>query len=73
MLQFARDYDIKDIASLTIENVTALMEEMRELNVLQHNGEHGYRFTRYSFYQMMGTKAHLEDELTKYMGGDSDE
>lgn len=73
VLQFARDYDIKDIASLTIENVTALMEEMRELNVLQHNGEHGYRFTRYSFYQMMGTKAHLEDELTKYMGGDSDE
>ena len=73
VLQFARDYDIKDIASLTIENVTALMEEMRELNVLQHNGEHGYRFTRYSFYQMMGTKAHLEDELTKYMGGDIDE
>ena len=54
------------------EKVAALMEEMRELNVLQHNGEHGYRFTHFSFFQMMGTKAYLEQELEKYMG-DSDE
>ena len=72
VLTFAKDFEIKDIAALSPEKVAALMEEMRELNVLQHNGEHGYRFTHFSFFQMMGTKAYLEQELEKYMG-DSDE
>ena len=72
VLTFAKDFEIKDIAALSPAKVTALMEEMRELNVLQHNGEHGYRFTHFSFFQMMGTKAYLEQELEKYMG-DSDE
>jgi hypothetical protein len=72
VLTFAKDFEIKDIAALSPEKVAALMEEMRELNVLQHNGEHGYRFTHFSFFQMMGTEAYLEQELEKYMG-DSDE
>lgn len=72
VLTFSKDFEIKDIAALSPEKVAALMEEMRELNVLQHNGEHGYRFTHFSFFQMMGTKAYLEQELEKYMG-DSDE
>lgn len=72
VLTFAKNFEIKDIAALSPEKVAALMEEMRELNVLQHNGEHGYRFTHFSFFQMMGTKAYLEQELEKYMG-DSDE
>lgn len=72
VLTFAKDFEIKDIAALSPEKVAALMEEMRGLNVLQHNGEHGYRFTHFSFFQMMGTKAYLEQELEKYMG-DSDE
>lgn len=72
VLTFAKDFEINDIAALSPAKVTALMEEMRELNVLQHNGEHGYRFTHFSFFQMMGTKAYLEQELEKYMG-DSDE
>lgn len=72
VLTFAKDFEIKDIAALSPEKVAALMEEMRELNVLQHNGEHGYRFTHFSSFQMMGTKAYLEQELEKYMG-DSDE
>lgn len=72
VLTFAKDFEIKDIVALSLAKVTALMEEMRELNVLQHNGEHGYRFTHFSFFQMMGTKAYLEQELEKYMG-DSDE
>lgn len=72
VLTFAKDFEIKDIVALSPAKVAALMEEMRELNVLQHNGEHGYRFTHFSFFQMMGTKAYLEQELEKYMG-DSDE
>ena len=43
------------------------MEEMRELNVLQHTGDGRYRFTRHSFCQMMGTTQHIDDELEKYM------
>lgn len=73
VLAFAKDFEIKDIAKLNLEKVTALMEEMRELNVLQHNGEHGYRFTHFSFFQMMGTKAALEKELSKHMGDSIDD
>ena len=73
VLEFAKDFEIKEIAKLNLEKVTALMEEMRELNVLQHNGEHGYRFTHFSFFQMMGTKAALEKELSKYMGDSIDD
>lgn len=72
VLDFAIDFEINDIAVLNLEKVTALMEEMRELNVLQHNGENGYRFTHFSFFQMMGTKASLDKELSKYIGGSDD-
>lgn len=73
VLDFARSYCIDKLSSLTTENITALMEEMKELNVLQHNGKDGYRFTHFSFYQMMGTKADLDDKLFEYMGGGNDE
>lgn len=72
VLDFAEGFGINDIAALNLEKVTALMEEMRELNVLQHNGEYGYRFTHFSFFQMMGTKASLDKELSKYIGGCDD-
>ena len=72
VLDFAEDFGINDITALNLEKVTALMEEMRELNVLQHNGEYGYRFTHFSFFQMMGTKASLDKELSKYIGGCDD-
>ncbi len=73
VLEVGRDLAIKKISNLTIENVASLMEEMRELNVLQHNGERGYRFTRFSFFQMMGTKADLEEKLIAYMGDTENE
>ena len=43
------------------------MEELRELNVFQYNGEERYRFTRLSFCQNMGTISQIEDELLSYM------
>ena len=67
LLKLADGYSIKKIAGLDKDKLTALMEEMRELNVLQHTGDGRYRFTRHSFCQMMGTTQHIDDELEKYM------
>ena len=67
ILKVAEGYSIKKISALDREKLIALMEEMRELNVLQHTGDGRYRFARYSFCQMMGTVQQIEDELMKYM------
>lgn len=67
LLELAEGYSIKKIRALGKEQLVALMEEMRELYVLQNTGEGRYRFTRYSFCQMMGTIPQINDELEKYM------
>lgn len=69
LMQLADAFSIRKITALDEEKLTALMEEMRELNVLQHTGDGCYRFTRHSFCQMMGTPEHIDDELMKYMEG----
>lgn len=66
--ELADTYYIGKISELTTEKLEALMEEMKELNVLQSTDGNRYRFTRYSFCQMMGTTQQIEDELEKYMG-----
>lgn len=67
LADLASMYSIRKIAELSNEQISALMEEMRELNVLQRAGDGGYRFTRHSFCQMMGTVEQIEDELMNYM------
>nr|WP_296957231.1 hypothetical protein [uncultured Mediterraneibacter sp.] len=67
LIEVAKSYSIIKILKLGNEKLHALMEEMRELNVLQHTGNAHYRFTRHSFCQMMGTVSQIEDELMKYM------
>lgn len=67
LLELADAFSIRKITELDPEKLTALMEEMRELNVLQYTGDGRYRFTRHSFCQMMGTTQHIDDELEKYM------
>lgn len=67
MLDLANTFSIKKISELEVEKISALMEEMCELNVLQHTGNDRYRFTRHSFCQMMGTEEQIEDELLNYM------
>lgn len=66
--ELAEEFEIKKLAVMEEEKLTALMEELRELNVLQCIGEGRYRFTRHSFCQMMGTVQQIDDELLKYMG-----
>lgn len=67
LLDVANTFSIGKIAALNSEKVEALMEEMCELNVLQHTGNGRFRFTRHSFCQMMGTVQQIEDELMNYM------
>lgn len=67
LMHLADAFSVKKITTLDEEKLTALMEEMRELNVLQYTGDGCYRFTRHSFCQMMGTPDHIDDELEKYM------
>ena len=67
MIQLADMLGIGKIAVMEEEKLSALLEEMRELNIVQHTGDGRYRFARHSFCQMMGTFKQIEDELWKYM------
>ena len=69
VLETARELLIGKISGLDVDEVAALMEELRELNVLRSaDGKH-YLFTRFNFFQMLGTGPEVEDELLKYMEG----
>lgn len=67
LLRTAESFSIRKLSLLGKEKLSALMEEMQELNVLQHAGDGRYRFTRHSFCQMMGTAQQIDDELMSYM------
>ena len=45
------------------------MEELNELNVLRSIDDTRYLFTRFTFFQMMGTSSEVEDKLVEYMEG----
>ena len=51
------------------EKVQALMDEMRELNVLQAIGNGNYRFSRHNFLNMMGSIEHIENGMAEFMEG----
>ena len=65
--QAGAELNITKIATLEDVKLEALMEELRELNVLRSTDEHHYLFTRFTFFLMMGTQNAVEDELLKYM------
>lgn len=67
IIRLADKNGMEKLAKLDTNKVKALMEELCELNILHAVNEDGYRFTRYGFYQMMGTEAHIEDELLRIM------
>lgn len=67
LIELARMLEIGKLSDMGTEKISAFMEEMRELNVLQHIGDGRYRFARHSFCQMMGTVQQIDDELLKYM------
>lgn len=61
--------EIAKIADLGMDKMSALLEELRELNVLRSTDEMHYLFTRFSFFQMMGTLKEVENKLVEYMEG----
>lgn len=63
LLNIAKEYGLPKISALTVEEVRALMEELRELNVLQMVGNGNYRFTRLSFCEMMGLPNEIDDKI----------
>ena len=65
--QTGAELGIGRIASLEESKLNALMEEMRELNVLRNTDRTHYLFSRVRFFQMMGTITDVEDRLTKYL------
>lgn len=66
IIEIAAGYGIKKISSMKEEAVEALMEEMLDLNVLQHVGNNRYRFARQSFCQMMGSMQKIDDDILEY-------
>lgn len=62
-----RELGIKRIQELDIQKLSAFMEELLELNVLRRTDDTHYLFTRFTFFQMMGTAPEVEDRLADYM------
>lgn len=61
------DLEVGKIANLEIGKLESFMEELKELNVLRNTDESHYLFTRFTFFQMMGTRAEVDDKLVEYM------
>lgn len=62
------ELEIEKIAKLENAKLESFMEELKELNVLRNTDETHYLFTRFTFFQMMGTRAEVDDKLVEYMG-----
>ena len=62
------ELEISRIADLDTTRLNAFMEELEELNVLRRTDDTHYLFTRFTFFQMMGTSSEVEDKLVEYMG-----
>ena len=61
------DLDIKKISNLEISKISAFMEELEELNVFRKTDNSHFLFTRFTFFQMMGTGSEVEDKLANFM------
>lgn len=67
IIDAAEGYGFKKIVELSESAVDGLLEELRELNILRQTVNRSYLFSRYSFFQMMGTAAEVDNNLMKYM------
>lgn len=67
ILELAKFFEITKLEKLSTEEIGALMEEMRELNVFQKTASSRYRFARLNFCQMMGSKEQIDDVIFQYM------
>lgn len=62
-----KNLDIAKIAKLNDDKLSVFMEELKELNVLRSTDDTRYLFTRFTFFQMMGTSSEVDAKLIEYM------
>lgn len=67
IIAVAKQFDVKKVASQRVEVIDGLMQELLELNILRHTVQNLYLFSRYSFFQMMGTADEIDEKLLGYM------
>ena len=67
VLSVVNDYEMHEFDNFTVENMAALMDELRELNVFRMNTEGRYLFARYTFFQMMGNKDEVDGKILTMM------
>ena len=65
----SKDFEISKISELSIDKLNAFLEELKDLNIFRNTDETHYLFTRFNFYQMMGSQSEVEDKLLEYMEG----
>ena len=58
---------INQVAVQKTQVINGLMQELLELNILRHTVNEKYLFSRYSFFQMMGTSDEIDSRLLEYM------
>ncbi len=63
----AADFDIRIITDISSENLASLLEDLCELNILRKTAKGKYLFTRYTFFQMMGSLDEVENKLLGIM------
>ena len=63
----AEALEIEQFYNLPKETVTALLEDLTELNILRTTTADKYLFMRYAFFQMMGNQDEVEEKLLTVM------
>jgi len=69
--QQIKENHLTDLSRFSVEQIEALMEELRELNVFRRKGDERYLFNRHTFFQMMGDENEVIDNLVKIMNGEN--
>lgn len=67
ILDTAEELGIHKVSYLGKEKLAALLEELQELNVLRRTAEDKFLFSRFTFFQMMGTSSEIDDRIESYM------
>lgn len=67
IINVGKEYGVKKISESKRDIISGLMQELLELNILRQTVNDLYLFSRYSFFQMMGTATQVEDKLVEYM------
>ena len=67
IIEAAKEYGVKKVAIQSKIVIEGFMQELTELNVFRITVDNMYLFSRYSFFQMMGTSNEVEEKLVGYM------